>query len=510
MKPTVYKQQNRQKPKNERQTKRQEKKQKKRQTKEEPRATSVENTVSLPRERERRGKSREERAARQREERDREREERYREKREKEPKKRERREIHNRLRPDKMNTSKITSILLFFYIAIQIQKILSQSNVTLALDCDNITIEETLDLKDLYPAEWEISNETRETFFYRTTKSFRTRNHKIWGNIPREVLTTLADTLEKDQIAMAEMFLGRQGEGVFIVRLREKIFFAHCDQILVEERPTDKCYKEKRVTDLEDETKVYFMDETRKTLLKESSQTRCPKEGKEEKEEIREIIKKSQIMRMTDGIIDFTNFKGQIYYHTNRLFERDTDDNEERRERLSEIREMIEEFQHENPPNNSTTCRSLLSVLAEMKRPGNLFIIIYILSQTLTTLIIIMLACMNNRSILQATALSLPIVKGILMYLILETAMRDRNEPEGNPRKQQKLEISKLEQRVEETSQENQSTDINPKERKQTDPKSEDETASKRRRTADPHETLEMTEPLIAVDGTMRYHVGGR
>ena len=405
-----------------------------------------------------------------------------------------------------MNTSKITSILLFFYIATQIQKALGQSNVTLALDCDNITIEETLDLKDLYPAEWEISKERRETFFYRTTESYRARNHKIWENIPREVLTTLADTLEKDKIAMAEMFLGRQGEGVFIVRLREKVFFAHCDQILVEDRPTDKCYKERRVTDLEDETKVYFMDETRKTLLKESSQTRCPKEGKEEKEEIKEIIKKSQIMRMTDGIIDFTNFKGQIYYHTNRLFERDADDNEERRERISEIREIIEEYQHEKPPNNSTTCRTLLSTLTEMKRPGNLFIIIYILSQTLTTAIILTLACMNNRSILKATALSLPIVKGILMYLILETAMRDRNAPEVNPREQRKLEISQ----VEKTPKENKPADINSKERKQTDPKSEDETSGKRRRTADPHETLEMTEPLIAVDGTMRYHVGGK
>ena len=113
---------------------------------------------------------------------------------------------------------------------------------------------------------------------------------------------------------------------------------------------------------------------------------------------------------------------------------------------------------------------------------------------------------MNNRSILKATALSLPIVKGILMYLILETAMRDRNAPEVDPREQRKIEISQ----VEKTPKENKPADINSKERKQTDPKSEDETSGKRRRTADPHETLEMTEPLIAVDGTMRYHVGGK
>ena len=65
---------NRKKPKDARQTKRQTKRQTIRQTKEEPRAASVENTVSLPRQRERRGKSREERAARQRKRRERQRE----------------------------------------------------------------------------------------------------------------------------------------------------------------------------------------------------------------------------------------------------------------------------------------------------------------------------------------------------------------------------------------------------------------------------------------------------
>ena len=54
--------------------KRQTKRQTIRQTKEKPRAASVENTVSLPRQRERRGKSREERAARQRKRRERQRE----------------------------------------------------------------------------------------------------------------------------------------------------------------------------------------------------------------------------------------------------------------------------------------------------------------------------------------------------------------------------------------------------------------------------------------------------
>ena len=58
--------QNRQKGQTKRQTRRQ--------TKEEPRAASVENTVSLPRQRERRGKSREERTARQRKRRERQRE----------------------------------------------------------------------------------------------------------------------------------------------------------------------------------------------------------------------------------------------------------------------------------------------------------------------------------------------------------------------------------------------------------------------------------------------------
>ena len=121
-----------------------------------------------------------------------------------------------------------------------------------AYNCDKPEFEETINLRDLYPVEvWRTEQKpTTESKTWRHTATNASLSHPLWRKLPPSIMVTAASILERERIAMAEMFFGESMRGAILVRVKNKIYIARCQEVHITDAPhTNKCYDERRVSD---------------------------------------------------------------------------------------------------------------------------------------------------------------------------------------------------------------------------------------------------------------------
>ena len=189
-----------------------------------------------------------------------------------------------------------------------------------AYNCDKPEFEETVNLKDLYPVEvWRTTQKpTTESKTWRHTATNASLSHPLWRRIPPSIIIIAASILERERIAMAEMFFGESMRGTILVRIQDKIYLARCKKVQVIEAPhREKCYDERRVSE---NGTIYFIDEIKKILLKESNEIECPSTKLSVTGKIFKAVYDSEILKISNKMISLALFKSNLFFDANRFF----------------------------------------------------------------------------------------------------------------------------------------------------------------------------------------------
>ena len=267
-----------------------------------------------------------------------------------------------------------------------------------AYNCDKPEFEKTISLKDLYPVEvkripGKLTTQKASWVHYATNASL---SHPLWRQLPPSVIVTATSILEREKIAMAEMFFGRSMRGTILVRVQGMIYLAKCKKVQVTEAPhSEKCYDERRV---KDNGTIYFIDETKKILLRESNEIECPKSKLSITGKIFKAVYDSEILKISNKMISFALFKSNLFFDANKFFNENA------------TKEFV--WQEEDTLTQHIPFLRYIQMFIR-KNQGALYVT-YVGIQVLTSIGMVVVAIQNGVPIVKAVALSISIVKSFV------------------------------------------------------------------------------------------------
>ena len=267
-----------------------------------------------------------------------------------------------------------------------------------AYNCDKPEFEETINLRDLYPVEvWrnkkKLTTESK-TWGHAATKASLT--HPLWSKLPPGIIVTAASILERERIAMAEMFFGEAMRGTILVRIQNKIYLARCKKVQVIEAPhSKKCYDERRVSE---NGTIYFIDEIKRILLKESNEIECPKSKLSITGKIFKTVYDSEILKISNKMISFALFKSNLFFDANKFFNENA----------------TKEFVWQEEDTLAQHIPFLRTIQWFIRKNQGALYIAYVGIQVLASMGMVAIALKNGVPLIKAVALSISIVKSFV------------------------------------------------------------------------------------------------
>ena len=297
-------------------------------------------------------------------------------------------------------TTLIAVTISLFHIATSARNTSKTNKVTTetAYNCDKPEFEETINLRDLYPVEvWrnkkKLTTESK-TWGHAATKASLT--HPLWSKLPPGIIVTAASILERERIAMAEMFFGEAMRGTILVRIQNKIYLARCKKVQVTEAPhSKKCYDERRVSE---NGTIYFIDEIKRILLKESNEIECPKSKLSITGKIFKTVYDSEILKISNKMISFALFKSNLFFDANKFFNENA----------------TKEFVWQEEDTLAQHIPFLRTIQWFIRKNQGALYIAYVGIQVLASMGMVAIALKNGVPLIKAVALSISIVKSFV------------------------------------------------------------------------------------------------